>query len=125
MITKKEFLMGRDKEYPLTPEMDKNADELLLRICALEKEPGCPVPFKVGSGYRPGVYNVQAGGSPKSAHLVCQAIDLVDKENKIDNWLTDEILTKYDLYREHPDSTPRWTHLTIKPPKSKKRTFKP
>ena len=64
-------------------------------------------------------------GAPLSAHKGGHAVDVFDPRNELDNWLTDEILTKHKLYREHPDDSPTWCHLQDTPPKSGKRTFKP
>jgi hypothetical protein len=53
------------------------------------------------------------------------AVDIYDPQNKLDDYLTDEILTKFDLYREAPESTLGWCHLGTRMPGSGHRTFKP
>jgi hypothetical protein len=125
MITKEQLLMGREVEFPITEQMGKDADTLLERVNALQNEAGCPIVFTVSSGYRPGHYNTDAHGAPNSSHCVCQAVDIHDIGEKLDNWLTDDLLTKYNLYREAPSHTPNWTHLTIRAPHSGHRTFLP
>ena len=73
-------------------------------------------------GYRTDACTI---GAPKSAHKQAKAIDIFDPINELDRWLNDAILLKFDLYREHPDATPCWTHLSTHAPKSGKRTFNP
>jgi len=64
-------------------------------------------------------------GSPKSAHKQARAVDVYDPDGALDAWVTDEILAGYGLYREHPDATSGWCHLTDRAPDSGKRTFRP
>lgn len=64
-------------------------------------------------------------GAPNSSHKQAMAVDIYDMTNWLDDWLTDEKLTEHGLYREHPDDTPGWCHLTTRAPKSGRRTFKP
>lgn len=123
MLTRNDYLMGRDKEYPLTSKMKENMDTLLELINKLSL--ACPFPFRVRSGYRPGRFNVACGGAPSSAHTTCEAIDLDDSWGEVDKWLTDAILAQYGLYREDPASTNGWCHLTTRSPRSGNRTFKP
>lgn len=73
-------------------------------------------------GFRP---QNAAQGAPGSSHKQGRGVDIFDPENKLDSWLDDEKLEAFDLYREHPDSTPGWTHLTDRAPGSGKRTFSP
>ena len=64
-------------------------------------------------------------GSPKSAHKRAMAVDVYDPGGKFDAWINDDMLECYDLYREHPDSTPGWCHLQTRCPLSGRRTFTP
>lgn len=64
-------------------------------------------------------------GAPHSAHKEAKAIDIYDPENKLDAWISDEILEIWDLYREAPDSTIHWCHLQTRPTVSGHRTFIP
>lgn len=64
-------------------------------------------------------------GALRSTHKQARAVDIFDPDNTLDAWLTDEKLADFGLYREHPDDTPHWCHLTDKAPGSGKRTFKP
>lgn len=124
-MTKDEYLMGRDKEYPIDAEKRKNMCDLIIRINKFEKIYGFMV--SVSSGYRPGKYNKAAGGSPNSAHLTCEAVDLVDREGKIKKFILDNlhILDDLDLYMEDPASTKTWCHLSIRKTASGRRVFKP
>jgi hypothetical protein len=62
-------------------------------------------------------------GAPKSAHKQAMAVDIYDPINSLDGWLNDFILTKFDLYREHPDYTNTWCHLSNLP--KSRRSFIP
>lgn len=53
------------------------------------------------------------------------AVDWYDPEDHFDAWITDERLERHDLYREHPDATKGWAHLTDRAPHSGHRTFRP
>lgn len=107
--------MGRDKEFPLTPALERNLEALLVALNHFRDTYG--VPMVVSSGYRPGYYNVQAGGAPLSAHRVCMACDFVDVDGTMKAWIADhlEILTTCGLWMESPISTPTWVHLDIRP----------
>jgi hypothetical protein len=69
-----------------------------------------------------------------SSHEEGAGVDDSDQDDGFDHWLSlfdrddglhNEMLEKYGLYREHPDATPTWCHLTTRRPKSGKRTFRP
>jgi hypothetical protein len=64
-------------------------------------------------------------GAPHSPHKEGRGVDVHDAGNKLDAWLTDEILEAAGLYREAPHSTPGWCHLTDRAPGSGHRTFVP
>jgi hypothetical protein len=64
-------------------------------------------------------------GAKNSSHKEGRGIDIYDPDNHLDQWITDSVLERHDLYREAPGSTPGWCHLTDRPPLSKKRTFLP
>ena len=116
MFTREQYLMGRDKEYPLTPELEKNLTTLMEKVAALEEEMPEDMWLKVSSGYRPGRYNVAAGGAPKSAHLTAEAVDIQDPTGAIDEWCAAhlDILAHLGLCLENPRKTVGWTHLDLK-----------
>lgn len=64
-------------------------------------------------------------GAKNSSHKEGRGIDIYDPDNHLDQWITDAVLEKHDLYREAPASTGGWCHLTDRPPVSKHRTFLP
>lgn len=125
MISTTEYLMGRDKEYPLTQALKENMEKLLHHVNNLSLE--CPIEFRVSSGYRPGKYNSAAGGSKFSAHTTCEAVDIVDSQGKIKRFLeaNPKLLEACDLYAEAFASTPTWLHLTTRRPRSGNRVFIP
>lgn len=138
MISYSEFIMGRDKEFPLTVDLAINAAKTLAAVNYIRGRYG--LPLKNSSGYRPGYYNVKAGGAENSSHLTCEAEDLEDlikvmvlyegKEIKIGEfaaWCLDNLdeLKKAGLYMEHPAYTNGWVHLTTRKPPSGKRVFIP
>jgi len=52
-------------------------------------------------------------------------VDVADGNGKLDETITDALLEAHGLYREHPEATPGWCHLTTRAPKSGRRTFYP
>ena len=77
---------------------------------------------ELNGGFRPQDCPI---GAAHSSHKLARAVDIYDPHGKLDAWVTDEILTRYGLYREAPGATTGWCHLTDKPPGSGKRTFQP
>jgi hypothetical protein len=115
----------RSDAYPPTQEVLANLDLLVRRVNRALRN--YPEQVFVSSGYRPSIYNKNAGGSPNSSHLVGEAVDLRDKDGKLKAFfkLNSTMLEIADLYMEHPDYTPTWIHLTIRRPKSGARIFRP
>lgn len=64
-------------------------------------------------------------GRQGSAHKEAMAVDVFDASENLDNWISRDLLVKYDLYREAKQWTPGWTHLQTRPPKSGNRSFNP
>lgn len=131
MITREEILMGRDKQFPLTSELEANLARLLTAVNAVRKAYGKPM--VVSSGYRPAHFNTAAGGAKRSAHMICMAVDFRDPNGEIDKWCDEnqDLLESLGLWQEHPDATKGWCHLDIavravrERPGCKKRQFKP
>lgn len=121
MISRKEILMGREVEYPLSDELEANLEKLLIAVNKLRDAYGKSM--IVSSGYRPGKYNTAAGGAKNSTHLICEAVDFADRDGEIKDFCTVEILEKCGLYMEDSLSTPMWAHVQIRP--TKNRIFKP
>jgi len=124
MITREEILKGREKEFPLSSQLEANLSELLTRVNKLRKL--WAKPMIITSGYRPGRYNKAAGGAERSRHITCQAVDISDPEQEIGMWLFNnvQILKDCGLWMEHPESTPVWCHLQSVPPPSGTRIFR-
>jgi hypothetical protein len=116
----------------------ENALRLLERVIRLQSVmAGAGVIFRINpktgtyisgstlGGYRP--QDCGAVGSPKSAHKQGLAVDLYDPINEVDLYLYNhqDLLDRYDIYIEHPDSTPGWSHWSIRPPASGRRVFYP
>jgi hypothetical protein len=126
MIKLEQYLMGRDKIYPINDKQRANAIDLLVRVHYLFgllriKD------FKLTSGYRPGSFNKVAGGAARSGHISCEAIDIADPDGSIDLLIMNNlnVLEECGLYLEHPDATPGWSHLQTRQPLSGNRVFRP
>ncbi len=66
-------------------------------------------------------------GAGSSSHKEAKGVDVYDPDNILDKAISknEHGLIIHDLYREHPDATPGWCHLTTRAPASKRRTFRP
>lgn len=125
MISVQEFLMKRDLEYPLTPELLVHLATTMAAVNYLRGRYNKPL--MVSSGYRPDRYNTQAGGAKNSPHLKCQAVDILDSSGEFADWCmeNEHELAKAGLYMEHPDYTVGWVHLQTVRPRSGSRYFIP
>ena len=116
--------MGREKEYPLDKVHYFNAANLLARVnyfLGLLRIKD----VKMTSGYRPGRFNKVAGGSARSGHISCEAIDIADTDGSIGLLIMNnlDLMEECGLYLEHLDYTPGWVHLQTR--KTQNRVFKP
>ena len=126
MITMRDYLMGRDLKYTLTPDLEGNAEETVAKINELL--PAFGENRKVRSGWRPPEINqATPNAAPKSKHMTCEACDLDDPEGDLDEWAmaNPDVLQQIGLWQEHPASTKSWAHFQIVPPKSGNRVFYP
>lgn len=128
MITVSDYLMGRDKTYPLeyTETIKKNAQETVERVNRLLEFLG--ETRRVTSGWRPSQVNKSTPGASRgSRHVTAEACDLEDKDGSMDAWCMAnlEILETLNLYLEHPDATPGWCHISTAAPASGNRVFRP
>lgn len=66
-------------------------------------------------------------GAPKSSHKEGLAVDIYDPDGAIDAWCmaNQDVLKANGIYIEHPDSTPGWSHWTIRAPGSGHTVFYP
>lgn len=133
---------------PHTEQHEDAARDLLERREALREDfraatgrgiAVCPNTGSEISGSRNGagdggfrVHNA-ATGSPGSSHKEARGVDDYDPGDELDHWLDqfedahggNAKLDEHGLYREHPDATPGWCHLTTRAPRSGRRTFTP
>jgi len=117
----------RENHPEVTPELIANATILLDKVESLLNDLGIEHVI-VSSGFRPSEVNAQTKGSAKhSTHMTGEGIDIADPKNELDNLLLtrQDLLIKYDLYQESPDSSPRWSHLQSRKTASGKRVFIP
>lgn len=126
MISLQEYLMGRDRKYTLTPDLQANAEETVDKVNQLLNRFG--ESRKVRSGWRPPEINqATPNAAPKSKHMTCEACDLDDPEGDLDEWAlaNPDVLQEIGLWQEHPSATKSWAHFQIVPPKSGNRVFYP
>ena len=121
MITRQEITKGQEIPADLEPLLA----DYLERINKLRAVYGKPM--LITSGYRSREHNAKIGGSPNSAHCVCQAADFADSSAELKNWLLQNIavLTACELYCEDFSATPTWVHIQSRPVASGNRIFKP
>jgi Peptidase M15 len=133
------YYMGRDKTHALILGSDLRANagrtvEAANKLLTLAK--GAGVQLKpnattgmVRSGWRPpDVNSTTAGASKTSLHMQCLAIDLEDMDGALDKWClinANLVLRDLALWLEHPDATPTWCHVQLRPPGSGNRVFRP
>jgi len=131
MITKEQYF----GKFTHTDEKKKSALIMLDRVNRLlhfmqskgvktEINPatGCEISGQTYGGFRP---QDCPQGAPLSSHKQGMAVDIYDPKNEIDAAITDAILLGHDLYREAPEATHHWAHLSTRSPASGHRTFKP
>ena len=134
MITPEEYF-GPWTSLGNNPSLVANATELLKRVNrVLDAACNDHVLISINPTTRSQVSGNTFGGirpldcpigSNQSAHKRGMAVDVYDPVEAIDKWLTDAKLELYDLYREHPNATRGWCHLSTRRPDSGHRTFYP
>lgn len=135
-FTRDEILMGRDKISPLTPEMEENLEKLIMAVSRVRAAYGKSL--TVSSGYRPASINSSVGGAKLSAHQSCQAVDIVDKDGKLAEWVMNNldfvkncgILGVEDprytiILNKDGSRNSGWLHMDIRGAKSGKLVFIP
>ena len=139
MITISEYFGTKIHREDATEERKEHARVLLECVNALlteAEEHGIHIPKDpdTGSqisgakdGHGDGGFRLSNSttGKPGSAHKEGMAVDVFDPDNRLDDWITREILIKHGLYREAKIHTPNWTHLQTRPPRSLMRSFNP
>lgn len=134
-ITLKDYF----QEKLRTSEHEDNAVDLMKRVNALlaefvsqggvlSKDPDTGTYIsgsKGGAGDGGFRLSTTATGRPGSAHKEGKAVDIFDAGDKLDEWITRDILMRHGLFREAKQWTPGWCHLTTRPPKSLARSYNP
>lgn len=137
MISLQDYF-GKWWDHPdVTEERKANAERLLaccekLELIALADGvtfPDNPVTGSGVSGQTYGGFRPQdcPQGAPNSSHKEGLAVDRYDPSEAIDEWCLANLdeLEQCGIYIEAPSKTVRWSHWTIRPPKSGKRVFLP
>lgn len=135
-----EDLITASNAYPerlhsteLTIDIKENAKLLLEKVNSLLRELNI-AKVKVSSGFRPSNVNSQiANAAKKSAHMICQAVDIIDdKDQTLGKLITShpEKLRELGLFVEDLGSTKgknsNWCHIDmVKRSDRPSRTFKP
>jgi len=127
-VTLADYYMGRDALHAeeLTAELRANAEATVRRANILIARAG--IACSVNSGWRPHAINARvANASARSKHLTCEAIDLSDECDALDEWCLAHLAVLEDigLWLEHPSATPGWCHVQIVAPGSGRRVFMP
>jgi len=137
MITLAQYVGPWAGSEDWTPEHQRNAVNLLKACDALETEmvsEGVEFPFNpaTGSGISGQIYGGFRPqdcpqGAPHSSHKEGLAVDRYDPYGDIDVWCmaNQDRLQQHGIYIEHPDSTPHWSHWTIRAPASGHTVFYP
>lgn len=129
MITLTDYKMGRDKQYPKewTPELEKNAKELLDKVNMFLLKLGVKK-AKVNSGWRPAAINDATSNAAKSStHMTGKGIDLGDADGKLWELVVKNLeeAKRLGLYFEDKRWTSTWVHIQCVPPKSGNRIYIP
>lgn len=134
-ITTADYFRAYSGHPEITPEIEANADKLLVAVNALLEEciglgwvphvnpaTGTLISGQDNGGWRPRACPI---GAPSSSHKQGRGVDVADADESLDSLIDDDMLERHGLYRESPDATPHWCHLTDRAPKSGRRTFVP
>ena len=143
MFTLKDYVGVHWNSNDWTGERQHNA-MILINLCGklqqrmeadgvhfpLNPKTGTTISGEIYGGFRPQSCPI---GARDSAHKEGQAVDRFDPHDYIDTYISEfdtadggnTLLEEFGLYREHPDSTPNWSHWTTRAPHSGHRTFIP
>jgi uncharacterized protein YcbK (DUF882 family) len=102
-----------DREKKASKEIINNANNLLNKVNSFLTEIGIAEVI-ISSGYRPIEVNASIPNAAKaSLHCQGRAIDISDPDGSLDKLVAKypDLMRKYGLFQEHPDSTKGWCHL--------------
>ncbi len=115
-------------DYPTTPEILHNLEDLLIKINLVRTAYG--IPMTVTSGLRSDAQQQQLiaqgkSNAPKSHHLEGKAVDILDTDGALNQWCKDNtsVLESAGLWCEVRQGG--WQHFQTVPPKSGNRFFNP
>jgi uncharacterized protein YcbK (DUF882 family) len=134
MITMDELLSNQVLLGELEPDIQKNLNELLIKINQIRTSWGKPM--TVTSGFRTMKKHLEIyakkGTDPahipmKSNHLYGRAVDISDPNKELQKWClaNEPLLASVGLWMEDFSVTVNWCHFQINPPPSGKRWFMP
>lgn len=116
--------------YPTTPEIDANLQDLLTKINIIRT--AYNKPMAVTSGLRSDDQQKELIAQGKSTatqskHLTGQAVDIYDPNGELKSWVVANIalMETTGFWFEDFGSTPNWVHWQILAPHSGKRFFIP
>jgi hypothetical protein len=135
MITLEDYFAGHPGHPEITGDIRANATAMLRQVNLLLQNAAAvglelPINPTTGtqvSGQTNGGWRPQAcpEGAPNSSHKQGRGVDIYDPDGDLDDWIDDSILGQYSLYREAPEATRGWCHLTDRAPHSGRRSFMP
>ena len=133
MITINNILCGTN--FNTLPNIYKiNLHDLHIKLNLFEKV--CPFHVMITSGFRTyqhhlEIYAKRGVFPPRvpmgSAHLKCQAVDILEKDGHIKSWINHNLeeMARIGLWFEDFNCTPRWVHIQTIAPASGNRFFVP
>ena len=137
MFTVKDYVGEWSNSPDWTAERQTNAENLIASCAKLQEimeadgvqfplnpKTGTTISGETYGGFRPQSCPI---GSPGSAHKQGQAVDRYDPDGALDAWVMahQDVLVDLDMYLEHPDSTPGWSHWSTRAPGSGHHVFYP
>lgn len=134
-VTAADYFRAYADHAALTEEIRQNADILLGKVNALLEEciglgwvprvnpaTGTLISGQDNGGWRPPECPI---GAPSSSHKQGRGVDIADGNGELDAMVDAAMLERHGLYKEHPDCTAGWLHVTDRAPKSGNRIFWP
>lgn len=116
--------------YPTTPEIDANLNDLLVKINQVRQ--AYNTPMIVTSGLRSEAQQQQLiadekSTATKSNHLLGQAVDIQDTDGTLRDWVKRnmDLMIEIGFWFEDFSHTIGWLHFQTIPPKSGNRIFIP
>lgn len=134
-ITQEDYFRAYAGNPEITPAIEANAEKLLVAVNSLLEEciglgwvprvnpaTGTLISGQDNGGWRPAACPI---GAPSSSHKQGRGVDVADGNGELDAMVDADMLERHGLYKEHPDATPGWLHLSDRAPKSGNRVFWP